>query len=394
MTGVRLGRRWVVGAALAAGAGAAVPLGVVSLDAHGDASTPPSSAARYDTIVVGAGMSGLAAARDLADRGKRVLVVEARDRIGGRMWTDRGTMPVPIERGAELVHGDDVSTWPLLRESGVATHRMRITLNRERPGDPWERTVQPVAGSNFRIIGGYDQILRPLAAGPAIRLGTVVRTVRYTRAGVAVHAEQDGKPVTFRARTCVVALPAGVLQHGDVRFAPPLPAAKTEALKAVKYLPVAKILLEFPRPVLPYAADEIYDPDGYWNASAGIPGYDGQVLVVWYEGPTARRLLTQPVARRYRDALGRMRAVTGRRDLMFRNAFMYDWSRDPYARGAYPDFGVENEREIYKPVDGVLFWAGIVTFRVDLSYSSGKEAAVRVLRRLGAGAVAREGTHA
>ncbi|MFG2940316.1 flavin monoamine oxidase family protein [Streptomyces sp. NPDC048282] len=378
-------RRWAMGAALAAGAGAAVPLALTTLESTGGTASASTMADLYDAIVLGAGMSGLSAARDLADRGKRVLVVEARQRIGGRMWTDRGTMPVPIERGAELVHGDDVSTWPLIRESGVATHRMRITLDRERPSDPWQRTVQPVAGSNFRIIGGYDQILRPLTAKPTIQLDTVVRAVRYSRAGVTVHALRAGRPVTYRARTCVVALPAGVLQHGDVRFSPPLPAPKTEALKAVKYLPVAKILLEFPRQVLPYHADEIYDPDMYWNASADLPGYDGQVAVVWYEGPTARRLLTQPAESRYRAALGRMRAITGRRDLTFRKAYMYDWSRDPFARGAYPDFGVENEREIYRTVDGVLFWAGVVTFRVDLSYSSGKEAAARVLRRLGAG---------
>ncbi|PYH29240.1 flavin monoamine oxidase family protein [Aspergillus neoniger CBS 115656] len=51
-------------------------------------STPPSGLSfRYDVIVVGAGFAGLTAARDLAFRGKKVLLVEARDRIGGRCWT-------------------------------------------------------------------------------------------------------------------------------------------------------------------------------------------------------------------------------------------------------------------------------------------------------------------
>jgi monoamine oxidase len=44
---------------------------------------------KYDVIVVGAGLAGLAAARDLAARGRTVLVVEARDRLGGRVWVRR-----------------------------------------------------------------------------------------------------------------------------------------------------------------------------------------------------------------------------------------------------------------------------------------------------------------
>ena len=41
----------------------------------------------HDVIVVGAGVSGLSAAKVLADKGADVLVLEARDRVGGRTWT-------------------------------------------------------------------------------------------------------------------------------------------------------------------------------------------------------------------------------------------------------------------------------------------------------------------
>ena len=41
----------------------------------------------YDIIIVGAGISGLAAADNLIDSGKDVLILEARDRIGGRIWS-------------------------------------------------------------------------------------------------------------------------------------------------------------------------------------------------------------------------------------------------------------------------------------------------------------------
>ena len=62
------------------------------------------------SLVTGAGMAGLAAARDLADAGQQVLVLEARDRIGGRVYTNRTFSDVPVEFGAEFVHGDEAPT--------------------------------------------------------------------------------------------------------------------------------------------------------------------------------------------------------------------------------------------------------------------------------------------
>ena len=66
----------------------------------------PSSGA--DIVIVGAGVAGLAAARVLVTAGLEVVVLEARDRIGGRILTHRDSqLPVPIELGAEFIHGED-----------------------------------------------------------------------------------------------------------------------------------------------------------------------------------------------------------------------------------------------------------------------------------------------
>jgi monoamine oxidase len=73
---------------------------------------------RYDTIVVGAGAAGLAAARQLQDQQQKVLILEARDRIGGRVQTDYDFADHPIELGAEFVHGE-VLTRELLRQYGM-----------------------------------------------------------------------------------------------------------------------------------------------------------------------------------------------------------------------------------------------------------------------------------
>jgi monoamine oxidase len=56
-------------------------------------------------IVVGAGVAGLAAARSLADRGVEVVVLEARDRIGGRVWTSDHWADAPVDLGASWIHG-------------------------------------------------------------------------------------------------------------------------------------------------------------------------------------------------------------------------------------------------------------------------------------------------
>ena len=59
-----------------------------------------------DVLIIGAGAAGLAALRDLDRAGKRVLCLEARDRIGGRIFTAHDPRsPIPIELGAEFVHG-------------------------------------------------------------------------------------------------------------------------------------------------------------------------------------------------------------------------------------------------------------------------------------------------
>lgn len=74
----------------------------------------------FDVIVVGAGASGLACAARLSAAGKRVLVLEARNRIGGRVHTVRDEEGV-IEAGAELIHGEHAATWEIVRAAGLAT---------------------------------------------------------------------------------------------------------------------------------------------------------------------------------------------------------------------------------------------------------------------------------
>jgi len=75
----------------------------------------------HDVVVVGAGMAGLTAARALAEGGLKVLVVEAQDRIGGRILT-RHVGDEAIELGAEFIHGRPPELWALIDEAGLETY--------------------------------------------------------------------------------------------------------------------------------------------------------------------------------------------------------------------------------------------------------------------------------
>jgi monoamine oxidase len=86
-----------------------------------------------DTVVIGAGAAGLAAASELAAQGQHVLILEARERIGGRILTDR-TIPIPlaVELGAEFVHGASSAVIKWLRRANqvaVDASRNRWRVN-------------------------------------------------------------------------------------------------------------------------------------------------------------------------------------------------------------------------------------------------------------------------
>jgi monoamine oxidase len=76
-----------------------------------------------DVAIIGAGAAGLAAAQRLAAAGRSVLLLEARDRIGGRIHTLTDPLfPLPVELGAEFIHGRDTPTWEIARAANRAAY--------------------------------------------------------------------------------------------------------------------------------------------------------------------------------------------------------------------------------------------------------------------------------
>ncbi len=147
-----------------------------------------------DVIVIGAGLAGLMAARTLRRAGLSVQVVEARERVGGRVYSRMDQeIPHPIEYGAEFIEGPDSLSWRLLREAGAALI--------ETTGDSWSSHAGLRREDGIRV--GLDEVLPHLPReGADVTLQRALETVvpgdtwREVRARVAQYVEGfDAAPV-------------------------------------------------------------------------------------------------------------------------------------------------------------------------------------------------------
>jgi monoamine oxidase len=293
----------------------------------------PKEASSVDTtvIVVGAGAAGLSAAKCLHQWGISTLVLEARDRIGGRVWTKflRG---YPVDLGASWIHGTVRN--PLLalaRETStrlVPTSPRRVALFR-RSGqrlDPrgveafgsvfdaflqraksvavevgqdlpltdslrrllgssgavrsseslealqwcwgafqllmgtatdtlstryWDQDVDLMGGDYF-VADGYARLLERLAVGLPIVFRQVVQEVRWSPSGPVRVCTQRAH---YEAERVILTVPLGILKAGRIRFIPPLPSWKQEAIHRLGMGSLAKVVLWFPRVFWPEEVD-------------------------------------------------------------------------------------------------------------------------------------------
>src|SRR5256885_14076536 len=80
---------------------------------------------RVNALVIGAGAAGLAAARELSQSGLTSVLIEGRERIGGRILTVNGeNSALPNEVGAEFVHGQPAETFEIIRAAGLVVDEL------------------------------------------------------------------------------------------------------------------------------------------------------------------------------------------------------------------------------------------------------------------------------
>ena len=243
--------------------------------------------------VIGAGISGMGAADVLDREGRGVTVIEARDRIGGRIWTD-GRLGAPVDLGASWVHGHDGNPLTVLAqqrgmqqiETGfdfvIRGGDGRLMSEDETPDWIDEVTeVQHSAGALISEInqrayifgsdyggeervfpGGYRAIFDGLATGADVRLGAAVTGIATTEADATVTLEV-GTEETFDA--VIVSVPLGVLKRGAITFTPALPDRKQRAIEDLGMGLLDKVYLRYD--------DVFWDADSTWiiTPETGLP---------------------------------------------------------------------------------------------------------------------------
>jgi len=126
--------------------------------------TAPTAAAPSAgrVLVIGAGISGLAAAKTLATAGYNVTVLEARNRLGGRMWTDRTTLSIPADLGAGWIHqavGNPITTL-------ANTYNVAYKIWLQFPTAFWLNTVETInvipPATNTQVSASEVCMPRPL----------------------------------------------------------------------------------------------------------------------------------------------------------------------------------------------------------------------------------------
>ncbi len=134
----------------------------------------------FDVIVVGAGVAGLAALAELDRAGYRVLCLEARDRIGGRIFTLRDPLaPLPIELGAEFIHGRPSQIWQIIRSASLAAYDCAEGSVRIRDGvvqgegDIWQSVTRLMKDMREKVRQGKEESFASFLEGsdypPAVK---------------------------------------------------------------------------------------------------------------------------------------------------------------------------------------------------------------------------------
>ncbi|MGB0506718.1 MAG: FAD-dependent oxidoreductase [Pikeienuella sp.] len=274
--------------------------------------------------IIGAGAAGLAAANELVGASVEVMVFEARDRIGGRVWSDDRLGEV-LDLGASWVHGAtrnpakalaDRAGARLLRtdyDSFVARGSCGVEIEPDELPD-WFETVAEVEqefgadanllspsahlegaeqyGGDYVFPDGYAQIFKPLMGGFDLRLGQVVQAIHHDDEGVRIVTDQE-----LRFDAVIVTVPLGVLKAGAIQFLPALPAVKLGAIDRLGMGHLSKTYLKFDRVFwepgvewIGYGGDE----RGVFSQWLNIHKFTGApILLAFHAGAVADRLEMQ-----------------------------------------------------------------------------------------------------
>ena len=378
-----------------------------------------------DVAVIGGGAAGIAAARPLHDAGRDVLLIEARDRLGGRGHTITVGNTIPFDVGCEWLHSADRNSFvPIARDLGFviakasprwreqthnlgfpATERvkfweaMRSLYERVEtaakapqdsvasdllvPGDRWNPMLHAISTYingceldqvsvydleayedtevNWRLERGYGALIAAYGAMLPIAFDTVVTTIDHSGAKLRIETSRG----TLHANRAIITIPTNLLAEEAIRFTPALP----HKVAAAAGLPLGladKVLLALD------GADDL-PVNGHLHGAmdrVGMGSYQLRPLghpciSGFFGGRFARELEDAGPGAMAAHAIDEIVALLGA-DYRKRLTLLSEsrWAHDPFARGSYSHAlpGHAGDRAILAtPVDDRLFFAGEAT---------------------------------
>jgi monoamine oxidase len=359
--------------------------------------------------VVGAGLAGLVAADELQRAGAEVVVLEARDRVGGRVWSRRLDNGAVVEMGAEFILAGNSELRALAERFGLGLwdKGMRYGQREPRGGTAVtpEELAAAVEAAGRAFAGGAPDVtarrfLEQLDAAPGAREALLARVeissansadlVAARDLGGIAHVDDDPAPsiaggnqslplaLTERldvrlnapvkriawgedgvrideieADACVVAVPASVLHQID--FEPALPGELTDAFGRVLYGEAAKLFVPLRRAAAPSAVMSV--PERYWTWTATGANDEPQPVVSAFAGSPAALAGLEVSAgpERWLASLERLRPEL---ELDSAGALLSTWSDDPWVGAAYSTSPPASLADVSERPVGRLAFAG------------------------------------
>tara|TARA_R110000868_G_scaffold12619_2_gene59956 strand:- start:9485 stop:10549 length:1065 start_codon:yes stop_codon:yes gene_type:complete len=187
-----------------------------------------------DIIIIGAGLTGLTLAYLLRNSPYKVTIVEARERLGGRIFTSYQNDEAPIEMGATWLNNSHTYLNTLLEELNIGIFKQELgekAIYEPSSLTPYQLVTLPNnSDSSYRIKGGSSLLINKLAKSIS------EKTIFYNEVITSIHEESDGVTIksnkkTFESKIVISTLPPYLLQS-SIHMTPNLPSNIQEVMES------------------------------------------------------------------------------------------------------------------------------------------------------------------
>ncbi len=215
-------------------------------------------------IIIGAGASGLAAAKVLEQNNIDYIILEATNRYGGRLKKDTTIADFPIDIGAEWIHSAPVVLNILKGKKGyyideeLIPYKLKSTANwdgkKYTENPTWENNAMYsfMPESKFKNSTWYDFVNKNIAQTVThkIKYNSPVSEIDHLGDKIMIKT-QHGQ--SYKADKVLVTVSVGVLKSGLIKFTPELDIKKKKAIKDISFHPGFKVALKFSEKFYPDA---------------------------------------------------------------------------------------------------------------------------------------------